>query len=155
MIPNFKSAFDSIKNDSGKFLVLAGIGFLVLGLLFMSQVASSYYLISAIGLFLGLFLIGVGILTQIEFFHSFGFTGKLTSIFATASLGFFAGAFVSITYKVVTGFRYSRVRSHGEITPLITPLTDNPYAWLFFPLLIAGACFFVPGVILKIYSECS
>jgi len=143
-----------IKNNSGKFVFFIGIGFLLLGILFLSQVSSSLYWVSAIGFFFGVILTCIGLLIEIEFYSSYNFIGKLGSVFVTASLGFFAGALVSITYREIVGHKLIAVVFRGQILGWeVKALTNNPYAWLFLPLLVTGIGLLVSGAILKIYSE--
>ena len=155
MADYLEGASDFLANYDGKILIVAGIAFLVLGLLFMSQVASPYYWASALGFLLGPVLLVAGFLMETEFASS-GFAGKLGSIFLLASSAFLGGFFVAAMYRVITEITYQAIIFHGHIEGYAQVYhTDNPFAWLASPLLIVGACLLISGLVAKIFSEAS
>lgn len=153
MTDYLQSSVNLIRDNIGKILVVLGIGFLVLGALFLSQISSAEFWIVAVGVCIGIMLTSIGFLIEVDFYSSSSLTGKLGAVLATTSAALFSIASLSITYRVVTGIRQGASNFRGMIEPFLTVTTANPYAWLFFPFLTAGVCLLITGVILRINAE--
>lgn len=146
---------DLLTNYNGKILIVAGIAFFVLGVLFMSQIASPYYWVSALGFLLGPVLLCAGFLIESEFASS-GFAGKLGSIFLLISSAFLGGFLAAAMYRVIVEVTLIPIVFRGHIAGWMESFTtSNPLAWLASPFLIAGLCILISGLVLKIYSEVS
>jgi len=140
-------------------VIAVGICFLVIGVLFKSAFFTLYKFswVSAVGLFFGTILIGVGFLALVEFYLVNDATGKVGCILATTSLVFFSFVLVAITYSVVSGYKLLIHRFRGAIyvegMTEFVPVLSYPFWWLVFPLLLAGICLLVARIILRAYSE--
>jgi len=145
-----------LREYCGKLLILIGVGFLLLGIMFLSPISSlfEYSWVSAVGLFLGVVLTGLGFLIELGFYSTQRLIAKLGAFLITASLPCFSSVLVVVTYSVVTDYLLIPIIFRGTIQGYkVVPKLAYPFASFSGPLIVAGICLAVTGLISRVYSE--
>jgi len=150
------SIIDFLKAVLGQILIIAGIFFIGVGLLFSSLMGS---LVFAAGLFLGVLLIVVGVVIYLELFriNLRSWDGLGTILMCIAPLLIVTGfIFLFFTQPDFTRAYWMPIAPHGRIIPnqwILTVPLARIYMWFTIPLLIIGAVTFVVGFFLKVLDN--
>lgn len=147
---------DVVKDSLGKILVAVGFLSFVIGVLNTSKMGS---LVFAVGLFLGVCLMVIGLAINFELFkvkiRSREGTGTILMCIAPLIIVsgvialFFAEYNWAGRYLMPTQRRGYIVKDGSILAIVIVPLARR-YLWLFKPLIVAGAILFAVGVLLKL-----